>query len=1040
MTRMILLLATIAGSDMNVAGVAAEATVTKRSADDAQTGQAGGELAVPHALAQGNHAAFQPHNFAGLPAETLAGLPEEIAIGLPAKKLPVRPATLPQYKIDINLDSDRRFTKVHQTVRWTNTASTPTHQLIFHVYPRHRPRGKLMETYHRTLESLRVDARTGVDQKGRRIKFQRVESAGTELKFEYDRQIDTLMRVQLPGPVGPGQSVEVSLDYTLDLPPLQGRFGRYRGVTNLLNWYPLLAYYGDDGWEAHPYIAWHQPWLNEAGNYRVNLTLPAKQKVATSGQVVQRSVDDQGQQHLSIEGQGLRDFSITASQRFEVRETIVNGVKLQVFAFPEHRFYAKVAMQVAAECIAQYEDWFGPYPHPEFKIVETYLGWNGNESSGILHIDERVFDSPQVAVPYFDNLLSHEICHQWWYSTVGTDGFREPWMDEGPVTYLTELRMERKYGRKPLLIDWPHRLSWIPNVNNHTFQHIGYYIYREKGGEGRALTTLPEAEHVHNLFFLAYDRGSKVVQMLHHRLGDQRFFDFLRHVYATYQFRIMWVKDFQRELEQFTGESWSQFFEQWLYSSKIADWEVADVSVRPLPTGYETSVTVRQLEQINEPVEIGYMLEKDGPVVERILLDPDGVDCTIGTTTVRRTGKCQWEVRFVSCDPPAQVVIDPDNWILDANLLNNRWRCDPVYRWKWIYTPLDEIPLVHPLDRLSIVAGPNVDQYGRIGMRGALISPTRFRISPYLAYTPGNKDNLLALGVNSIIYNQPFPKWSIGARYEHSLASDLYNDPEDQGYLFLRYTHIPTTSFTYPNLAFFDCYFRFGDNFYFRFGENFWPDEDRLPPKTPGVEDYRDIRSLGLRCHLDSRTPYWNPNRGMALDAIYEHGVQAFGGGQTYDRVFTQLSAVRRLSRLPGFLSETKLAGRVAGGYGSPSNGEHFRFGGMNRFRGQRSENTEGSKFWIASADWRFPLLTDLQMRFYDNFALLRSINGSLFYDVGESYIFNNSQGFDQAIGAGLYFDMPLFSFIENLTTRLELGHSLRYDSTILWFGWYHAF
>jgi hypothetical protein len=976
---------------------------------------------------------------------TIGALPEP-ATGVASKAAGemlhqiVRPATLPGYQIDIDLDPDRRFTHVQQTVRWTNTASTATHQLIFQVYPRHRPDKKLRQTYQRTLESLRVDPRTGVDPSGRRIKMNGVQSGDTALPFCFDQEIDTLLRVELPAAVEPGESIEVSLDYTLDLPPLQGRFGRYRGVTNLLNWYPILAYYGDDGWEAHPYLAWHQPWLNEAGNYSVNLTLPAAQKVATSGQVVGSSFDDEGKQHLTIVGHGLRDFSITASERFEIQETMVNGVKVQVFAFPEHRFYANAAMEVAAECIALYEDWLGPYPHPEFKICETYLGWNGNESSGILHLDEKVFDAPTAAVPYFDNLLSHEICHQWFYSTVGTDGYLEPWMDEGLVTYLTELRMQQKYGHQPFLIDWPGKLSCLPNVNNHTFQHIGYYIYRGKGGNGRALTSLPEAEHVHNLFFLAYDRGSKVVQMLHHRLGDQQFFDFLRHVYTTYQFRILRAEDFQRELEQFTGQSWSQFFDDWLRSPKIADWDVADVTVRPSESGYETTVKVRQLEQINEPVEIGYMLQDSGPVVERFNFDPELGNYTAGTTQVTRTGKCEWSVKFVSRGPPTQVVIDPDNWILDANLLNNRWRCDPARRWKWLYTPLDEVPLVHPLDRLSIVAGPNVDQWGRLGMRGALISPNRFRISPFLAYTPRNKDNQLTVGVDSIFYNQPFPKWSIGARYEHTLASDLYDDPEDQGMFFLRYTHIPTTSLIYSNLAFADMYFRFGDNFF--------PDEDRRRPTTPGVEDYRDIRAFGASCHLDSRTPYWNPDSGFALDANYEHGFTAFGGGETYNRVSTQLAAVRRLSACPGFLSETKLAGRVAGGFGSPSNGEHFRFGGVTRFlgrgvtrfRGQRSEDTQGSKFWLASADWRFPLLSNLELDCYDNLVSLRSIYGSLFYDVGESFISKRSQGVDHAIGTGLYLDMPLFSFIENFTTRLEYGHSLRYGTNILWFGWYHAF
>lgn len=944
-----------------------------------------------------------------------------------------QPENLPEYKIDLHLDPSRRFTHVRQTVRWTNTSSVATRQLFFHVYPRHRPDKKMHSMYERTLESLRVDARTGVDPHGRRIQINKIRSGKESLQFCYDREIDTLLRVQLPGSLEPGQSIEVDLDYTLDLPPLQGRFGRYRGVTNLLNWYPILAYHSDQGWEAHPYIAWHQPWLNEAGNYTVNLTIPVQQTVATSGQVVEKTLDQQGNQQLKIEGRGLRDFSITASERLEVQEAIVNGIKLQVYSFPEHRFYADYAMQWAAECLEQYESWFGPYPHPEFKICETYLGWNGNESSGILHIDERVFDSPHAAVPYVDGLISHEICHQWWYSTVGTDGFREPWMDEGPVSYFTELRMQQKYGHeKPLLIDWPGKLRCLPNINNHTFQHIGYYVYRDKGNTGRTLATLPEAEHIHNLFFLAYDRGSKVVQMLHHRMGDEQFFAFMRHVYSTYKFRIMRAADFQHELEAFTGQSWSQFFDDWVRSDRIADWDIQDVSVRPTQAGYETTVKVRQLAEINEPVEIGYMFQKGAPPVELIHLEPDCEECTSDSATVTRTGKCQWKVKFFSCDRPAQIVIDPHNLILDANPLNNRWRFDPKLKWKWLYTPLDEVPLVHDLDRLSITAGPSVDQEGRLGIRGSLIRPGRFRISPFVAFTPTIRDNQLAAGVDSIFYNMPFPKWSIGARYEHSLVSELYDDPKDQGRFFLRYTHFPTTSFIYDNLAYGEMYFRFGDNFF--------PDEDRFPPRTPGVEDYRDIRAFGALIHLDSRTPYWDPDKGAALDAGYEHGVRMFGGGQTYDRVWGQVSAVRRLERLPGFLAKTKLAGRVAGGVGSPSNGEHFRFAGVTRFRGQRTDDTEGSKFWLASVDWRFPLLSNLNWQLYDNFATLRSVNGSLFYDVGDSFIFNESQGLDHAIGAGLYLDMPLFSFVENLTTRLELGHSLRHHTSILWFGWYYGF
>jgi hypothetical protein len=48
--------------------------------------------------------------------------------------------------------------------------------------------------------------------------------------------------------------------------------------------------------------------------------------------------------------------------------------------------------------------------------------------------------------------------------------------------------------------------------------------------------------------------------------------------------------------------------------------------------------------------------------------------------------------------------------------------------------------------------------------------------------------------------------------------------------------------------------------------------------------------------------------------------------------------------------------------------------------------------------------------------------------------------GVEQAVGAGLYFDIPLFSLVENFTLRTEYAHTLERDSDAVWAGWYFAF
>lgn len=60
-----------------------------------------------------------------------------------------------------------------------------------------------------------------------------------------------------------------------------GQLGEYRCVTNLLNWYPVPAVDQRDTWQTVPYIAWHQLFFNEAGNYSVKLRLPQEETVVT---------------------------------------------------------------------------------------------------------------------------------------------------------------------------------------------------------------------------------------------------------------------------------------------------------------------------------------------------------------------------------------------------------------------------------------------------------------------------------------------------------------------------------------------------------------------------------------------------------------------------------------------------------------------------------------------------------------------------------------------------------------------------------------
>ncbi|MEZ6122747.1 MAG: M1 family aminopeptidase [Planctomycetaceae bacterium] len=941
---------------------------------------------------------------------------------------------LPEYSLDIDLHPDQRRVSVQQIVRWTNAGGAATQELVFQVTANSRLSKEMISVGERTVESLRLDPRTCIDYQGGRFHLESVSHQDQSLSWEFDASQDTHLHIHLPQPVAPGESVEIRMEFWIDIPPIMGRLGQYKGITNLLNWYPVLAVYRKGQWQPVPWIPWHQPWFNEAGNYNVRLSLPASHEVATGGHITDRQTDDRGIQHLQIQGNGLRDFTIVASPLLKVQTANSDGIPIRVLTLQQHAEHGRVLLNTAVESVRLYCEWFGEFPYRELEITESYFGWNGNESSGVVMIDNRILDLPKFAERYLEHLASHEICHQWWYSAVGTDGYHESWMDEGLVTWFTRVKMEDKYGHDADVLNLPgYGPFQFPNVQYMNLVHSGYTAYRGRGGDGAALGSLEDMGHLHNLMARVYDRGARITGIIQHRMGREQFFSFMKQLYAKYRFDILTVADFHHELEVFTGEDWDPFFKAWLESSAETDWNLESVSVTKTDSGYRTQAHIVQQGTISEAADVRFSFpEQQQPIRLATLSEtqqPEGIQ-------VQQTAPGDWLVTVVSDTKPSQVVVDPESILVDSQPDNNAWKPEVSVRVSPIYTPADESGLLQPWQQHSVVAGFGVDPDGRLGLRASLIDADDYRISPFIAYTAATatrNDDHLSAGVDGIIYNVPNANWQLMGRYEYALLSTLANDPGHQARFALRRVINYTTSLMYPHLSYVDLYTRIGDNFF--------PDQDDAQNPDPAIQRYGDVRAIGIDVHADSQMPYWNPDRGVRFDGNVEHGFQVLGSDADYSRLSGQVGVVQRLSNAPAWLSETKLAGRVSGGYGWDDNGEHFRFGGPGRFRGRAAADVKGNAFWLTSLEWRFPLTGELDYKVLDNTAALHSVDGAIFYDLGRSYLQNEAQGkADHAIGLGLYFRIPLLSFVENVTIRTEYGYSLTNSTGALWMGLYRAF
>jgi hypothetical protein len=1029
------------------------------------------------------------------------------------------PAWLPHYDVDIDLDVAGHQAHVRQRATWTNMhPSASTKDLVFNAHSRYIVPDKEIGFMAKMLEILRVKASEALGEKVPACDIRRITlptpTGEIELPFHYEGDTLTSLVVNLPAEVKPGQSITVVMDFVMHLPHKQGRWGQWEGVTFLSNWLPVFAVFADPipppgcphdketphppppsgpTWQPTPFVPWHQPFFNEACIYTVRVRLPADQHIATSGTIMASGPIGEGRQEVHIQALGVRDFAFLCSARYHSFDGEVKvgpdqrPVRIHILAFPEHEFYARQMVRIACQAITIYSQWFGPYPWDDFTIAEAFFGWNGNECATLVMIDERVFAMPHLACGYADYLVSHEICHQWWYNLVGTNGYCETWMDEAFANHFSHRLLNQVVGKNNQLMHYPAGLEWLPNIRREDYRSYGLYGTFGRGENGPILQEMPKFGHLANLFSLCYDKGSRVVGMIEERLGEAAFMDFIRRVQARYRYRIIRVADFQRELEEYTGRSWQDFFCHWLYGLGLSDWSIEKVEVTPEEAGkgsgwakwacplarrlyggggcagscephtYRVVVWVKQKLDYNEPTTLGFALPNCLGYPIRVPILPDARsyqydDPPTRVEALHQSGGAYLRVEVVLPAAPTQIAVDPDQLIVDTNPANNFWHTPIRWRVTPVYTFLEETDLTCAYDRWNVIAGPWI--YGAayddawftrstmIGARAALYRTQEFCGGIYSAYRTDFRD--VVLGADGVWDHWPDHPFQTGFNVERRLAG-TYDDNEHaiRAAVWERYVLTYGSSLYLPPFQFVDAYASYQDNFL--------PFADHPSPLAQRPER---TSTLGLRYHLNYLTPYFDPEGGMQFDLYYEGGLADLDrrmGMQKFSGQFSMVKSLPDLSKhLPAgswlheslgpaleWLGDTRLAWRIYGGVAGPSYGEFFSMGGSQLFRGFDLAQRQGSTVWVGSLEWRVPLAQNLHTDALDHIFSLRNVYGAAFYDVGDALINNHSQGpVAHAAGLGLRFDVSYFSFVERTLLTVDVAKTVNLPTGVqVWFG-----
>ena len=405
-----------------------------------------------------------------------------------------------------------------------------------------------------TLETLVFRLYPNLDSFGGEMTIGRVAVDGQPVMPQLDAT-RSVLTLPLPRPLAYGESAEVTLSFRTRVVAgrerLYAQFSYLDDVLSLPNSYPLLSVYeaGAGWWEevAHPQ---GDAVFSETSFYDVRLTAPQAWQIAASGTVIAEQDNDDGTHTWHIVAPLMREFAWFASPHYVTLRGEQDGVAIVCHydpAPPQAQANAEMALQVTTEAVHTYNRAYGRYPFAELDVVQTPNRAAGIEYPGVFVVSSPVWNDGN---DFFAFVLAHETAHQWWYSLVGDDPVRTPWMDEALAQFSVALYIRAQEG------DAAYRAA----LDSFQQEYAQYVEASPDQVIGLPVSDYPESAY----FFIVYQKGPLFYAALADEYGLDALLGALRDYFAAYRYRIAYPDDMRAQFERTLGYGVDAFFAEWV--------------------------------------------------------------------------------------------------------------------------------------------------------------------------------------------------------------------------------------------------------------------------------------------------------------------------------------------------------------------------------------------------------------------------------------------------------------------------------------------
>ena len=371
------------------------------------------------------------------------------------------------------------------------------------------------------------------------------------------------------------------------------------------------------------------------------VTVPQGYEALSNGELVSKRAEGKGITfHWLLEVPHSLYLVSLVIGKYTITEEDCDGIPLRYYIPVGREADAERSFSKTCKMMRFFIEKFGvPYPYKAYtQSCVTNFTWGGMENTTATTLTDLTLHDARAHLDFRScPLVAHELAHMWFGDLVTLKTWSQLWLHEGFATYLDPCFVEFDEGRD----EFSYRLL----VNAERYMSEDSSRYRRP-----IVTNVYELPT--NMFDAhSYPGASWRLHMLRHQLGEEVWWKLLKQFLTKHAKGVVETVDFQRAIEEITGDPMDRFFDQWIFNAGYPEFNVSQSwdskrGMLKLTVKQKQKAIDKTPEVFHVPVDIGVTTEKSSLSFE-ILVEQREQTFYLPVT-----------------DKPLMVEFDPGLWVL----------------------------------------------------------------------------------------------------------------------------------------------------------------------------------------------------------------------------------------------------------------------------------------------------------------------------------------------------------------------------------------